>query len=96
MLPDKRVTLIEPDCTEHKLWSTVTELGGRDAEIESTLAGRWRSRFEFDWNLQDRIIDDGWSIIDDLGQRFNIESVERPSGDRAWDRLIIVTARRTQ
>ena len=96
MLPTTLVTLIEPDSTEHEIWATVVFVGGRDDEIESAIAGQWRTRFEFRWDLQDRLIDDGWRIVDSLGRTFDIESAEKPSGKRARERIIIVMARRTQ
>lgn len=96
MLPTTLVTLIEPDCTEHEIWATVVFVGGRDEEIDNTLAGLWRTRFEFRWDLQDRLIDDGWTIVDSLGRTFNIESAEKPSGKRARERIVIVMARRTK
>ena len=95
MLPDKQVILTEPDGTDHPIWATVIDLGGRDAEIEFTASGIWRSRFEFTWVLHDSLIDERWRITDHFGRSYIIESVLEPTGKRAAERKVFVIGRRT-
>lgn len=93
-MPDKMCQLIEPNDSTHDIWATVVDLGGRDTEIEFTAAGIWRTRFEFDWDLLDALIDDKWRILDHRGLAFLVESVLEPSAKRAAERKVFVIARR--
>ena len=96
MMPNKHIVLIEPSGTEHVLWATVIDLGGRDTEIDLTTVGIWRSRFEFTWDLVTQpLIDEEWGVVDHRGQKYTVESLLEPSGKRIAERKVFVIARRT-
>ena len=96
---DRRITLLEPGPErprgpgeqtrrgaplKHKRWAARLERGGGERLQAATVVGEWQSRFTVRWSRALVDIDHTWSLTDDRGRDYAIESVVEIGRHVGW------------